>query len=375
MALNWERKRILIADDSEMNRDILADILGEEYEIIEAEDGQAALDMLTHRSGEIDMLLLDYVMPKLNGFQVLEAMKSSRMIESIPVIMISAENSMTYVEQAYDLGVVDFISRPFEALVVQRRVANTMLLYVKQKKLRNMVLQQIYEKERQSSLMIDILSHIVEFRNGESGRHVLNIHVLTRLVLSHLVKITDKYALTPEDIALITTASALHDIGKIDLPTEVLNKPGRFTKEEYDIMKRHSEIGDEMLGQLTAYQDEPLVKMARQICRWHHERYDGKGYPDGLQGEEIPISAQVVALADVYDALTAERVYKKPFSHEVAVEMILNGECGTFNPLLMECLRAIAPTLQKELDEATDEGLSDYQLRSAAEEIMNRENL
>ena len=374
MTEEQERKRILIADDSDMNRDILADILGEEYEIIEAEDGKQALDVMLGED-QIDMLLLDYVMPGMNGFQVLEEMNRRGLIEHVPVIMISAENAMTYVERAYDLGVVDFIKRPFETLVVQRRVANTMLLYAKQKKLRNMVLQQICEKERLSNVLIDILSHLVEFRNGESGLHVRNIHILTKLMLEHLSQVTDKYPMTREEIALIATASALHDIGKIDIPSEVINKPGRLTDEEFAIMKTHTTIGAHMLRSMPAYDTEPLVKMAYQISRWHHERYDGRGYPDGLKGDEIPIAAQIVALADVYDALTSERVYKKAFSHEKAVEMILAGECGAFNPLLMQCLKAVAPVLQAELKSAGDAGLSEYQMKTMAEEIMAREHL
>ena len=375
MAIKQERKTVLIADDSEMNRDILADILGESYEILEAEDGEQAIEAMTAPGAQIDMLLLDYVMPRMDGFKVLEEMNRLRLVEHIPVIMISAENSMSYVERAYDLGVVDFIKRPFETLVVQRRVANTMALYAKQKRLRDMVFEQIYEKERQNSLMIDILSHIVEFHNGESGMHVRNIHILTKLLLGHLAKVTDKYPLTGEQIALIITASALHDIGKIDIPDEILNKPGRLTEEEFAVMKTHTTIGSDMLKKMPAFESEPLIKMAYGVCRWHHERYDGRGYPDGLKGDEIPIGAQIVALADVYDALTSERVYKKAFSHEKAVEMILAGECGVFNPLLMQCLRDIAPVLQEELKNAGDVGLNDYQFMTMAEEIMEREHL
>ena len=375
MAIKQEKKTVLIADDSEMNRDILADILGEAYEVIEAEDGVQAIEAMTAPGAQIDMLLLDYVMPRMDGFRVLEEMNRLRLIEHIPVVMISAENSTTYMERAYDLGVVDFIKRPFETLVVQRRVANTMMLYAKQKRLRDMVLEQIYEKERQNSLMIDILSHIVEFHNGESGMHVRNIHILTKLLLGHLAKVTDKYPLTGEQIALIITASALHDIGKIDIPDEILNKPGRLTNEEFAVMKTHTTIGSDMLKKMPSFESEPLIKMAYGICRWHHERYDGRGYPDGLKGDEIPIGAQIVALADVYDALTSERVYKKAFSHEKAVEMILAGECGAFNPLLMQCLRDTAPVLQEELKNAGDAGLNDYQFMTMAEEIMGRENL
>ena len=369
MALH-RRKRILIADDSDMNREILADILGEEYEIVEAEDGARAVAELERNGSEIDMLLLDCVMPEMDGFAVLKVMNQKRWIEDIPVIMISAESSMTYVDQAYELGVTDFIKRPFEALVVQRRVANTLLLYAKQRKLTDMVIEQIRENERQSNLMINILSHIVEFRNGESGKHVLNVHILTELMLKRLADLTDKYALTDQDIATIATASALHDIGKLSIPSEILNKPGRLTQEEFAIMKNHALEGAKMLERLPAFEGEPLVKAAYEICRWHHERYDGRGYPDGIRGDEIPISAQIVALADVYDALTSERVYKKAFTHDEAVRMILDGQCGTFNPLLMQCLREIAPTLQSELSNSSSESISERRIQSITRDLM-----
>ena len=371
MAIKQEKKTVLIADDSEMNRDILADILGEAYEIVEAEDGVQAIEAMTAPGAQIDMLLLDYVMPRMDGFKVLEEMNRLHLIEHIPVVMISAENSTAYMERAYDLGVVDFIKRPFETLVVQRRVANTMVLYAKQKRLRDMVLEQIYEKERQNSLMIDILSHIVEFHNGESGLHVRNIHILTKLLLKHLARVTDKYPMTGEEVAQIITASALHDIGKIDIPDKILNKPGRLTEEEFAVMKTHTTIGSDMLKKMPAFESEPMIKMAYGICRWHHERYDGRGYPDGLKGDEIPIGAQVVALADVYDALTSIRVYKSSYSHETAIEMILDGKCGTFNPLLLDCLRGSADDLKKKLEGNVAEDMDRQEIRSVTEAVLS----
>lgn len=344
------RSKILIVDDSEMNRSILADMLGDEFEIIEAADGVQAIAMLQRLQNEISLVLLDIVMPQMDGFAVLTVMKQQHWLEDVPVIMISAENTSSYVEKAYEMGVTDYISRPFDALVVHRRVVNTIMLYAKQKKLVGMVADQIYEKEKSNRLLISILSHIVEFRNGESGLHVLHIQNITQLLLRQLMQMTDQYHLSSEDISLISTAAALHDIGKIAIPSEILNKPGRLTAEEFEIMKTHSTIGASMLEQLPLREEEPLVKIAYQICRWHHERYDGCGYPDKLQGEEIPIAAQIVALADVYDALTSERVYKKAFSHDEAIRMILHGECGAFNSLLLDCLRAVAEQMQAELD-------------------------
>ncbi|MDE7132871.1 MAG: diguanylate cyclase [Lachnospiraceae bacterium] len=370
------KSKILIADDSEMNRSILLDMLEEEYEIIEAENGTEAVAILQQMGTEIALVLLDIVMPELDGFGVLDMMNKYRWIEDIPVIIISAESSSTYLDRAFELGVTDYISRPFDNLIVQRRVTNTILLYAKQKRLFDMVADQIMEKEKQSSLMIDILSHIVEFRNGESGLHTLHIHTITELLLKRLGQMSDKYKFSHQEISAISTASALHDIGKIAIPSEILNKPGKLTKEEYEIMKTHSAIGDSMLEQIPFYQDEEIVKAARQICRWHHERYDGRGYPDGLKGDQIPISAQIVALADVYDALTSERAYKKAFSHEKAIEMISNGECGVFNPELLGCFRDIADDIRAEF--AAGSGRADMsmkEVRSITDEILHRKEL
>ena len=358
-----------------MNRSILADMLGDEYEILEAENGLEAVSAIQKHRTEIDLVLLDIVMPEMDGFEVLTVMNRNNAIEDIPVIMISAETAPAHIERAYNLGVTDFITRPFNALVVHRRVVNTTLLYAKQKKLVSMVADQIYERERQSSLMIDILSHIVEFRNGESGQHVVHIRTLTELLLRRLVIKTDRYSLSPSDITLISTASALHDVGKISIPGEILNKPGRFTDEEFTIMKRHTVIGSDMMEAVPVQGSGPLVKVARDICRWHHERWDGRGYPDGLKGDGIPISAQIVALADVYDALTSPRVYKPAFPHEKAVEMILKGECGAFNPLLLEILTEVAPQLPEELEDRSGERTAQMEMRSVAQEMHHYEEL
>ena len=344
------KEKILIVDDSEMNRAILADMLDDQYEILEAADGLQALAALQKQGTGISLVLLDIVMPRMDGFGVLEVMNQNRWIDEIPVIMVSAESGSTQVQRAYELGVTDFIMRPFDIFIVRHRVVNTLLLYAKQKRLVGMVEQQIYEKEQRSSLMIDILSHIVEFRNGESGLHILHVRVLTEFLLQKLQKLTDRYPLTDVEISEISTASALHDIGKIAIDEKILNKPGKLTNEEFAVMKTHSAIGAQMLENIPVRDDgNQLVQIAFQICRWHHERWDGRGYPDGLKGDEIPISAQIVALADVYDALTSERVYKPPFTHDKAVEMIVNGECGAFNPLLLECLSTYAGELREAL--------------------------
>ena len=345
------KQKILIADDSEMNRELLAAILEEEYDIIQVNDGVQAVDCLQRQAEEISLLLLDIVMPHMDGFEVLSYMNKEHWIDAIPVVIISSENSPIYIKRGYDLGATDFIGKPFDANMVLRRSANAILLGAKQRRMTSIVSNQIYEREKSSKLMINIISHIVEFRNGESGLHVLHIQTITEMLLRQLVqKENNRYALSKEQIRMITTASALHDIGKISIPDEILNKPGRLTAEEFAVIKGHSMAGANMLSELPLDQkEEPLVKTAYEICRWHHERYDGGGYPDGLKGEEIPVSAQVVALADVYDALTSERCYKDAYSHEKAIEMILAGQCGAFNPLMLECLLDISSSLKKKM--------------------------
>lgn len=369
------RKKILIVDDSEMNRSLLSDILCSEYDILEAENGMEASAILHSHEQEIAVMLLDIVMPVMDGFEMLDVMNKNGWIKSIPVIMISAEAASAYVDRAYDLGVNDYISRPFDERTVRRRVINTIMLSAKQKELVNMVTEQIVEKERDNKIMVEILSNIVEFRNGESGLHVLHIRTLTDLILRRLLEKTDKYKISKKDIPLICNASALHDIGKISIPSKILNKPGRLTPEEYEIMKTHSAEGARMLKDIPMREQEPLIEMGYRICRWHHERYDGRGYPDGLKGEEIPIAAQIVALADVYDALTSKRVYKDAYSHETAVDMILNGECGTFNPLLLECLQDISATLKTEFASLVVEKNKEIEMMDTVEQIMERGEL
>ncbi len=342
------KQKILIVDDSELNRSILSEILSDDYEIFEAADGVEAIAIIQSHITELSAVLLDIVMPRMNGFEVLSVMNQRHWIDVLPVIIISAENGSDQIEEAYSLGATDFIMCPFDAVLVHHRVANTILLYTKQKKLLSLVVEQVGEQEHLSNMMVNILSHIVEFRNDENGQHILHIRTFTEVMLHQLQRMTDRYPLTQADISLICLASSLHDIGKIAIDEKILNKPGRLTKEEFEIMKTHSLAGAQMLENLSAYRDEPLVKTAWEICRWHHERYDGRGYPDGLKGDEIPISAQVVAMADVYDALVSDRCYKKAFPHDVAIRMILNGECGAFNPILRECLEKVEGVLDTE---------------------------
>ena len=368
------KQKILIADDSEINRALLMEILGDGYEYLEAENGVRAVELLREHT-DIALVLLDIMMPQMDGFDVLKVMRCYSWLDEIPVIMISAAKDTANIERAYDLGVADYMRRPFERVMVLRQVQNVLMLYAKQKRLTRLVTDQVYEKEHNGVLMISILSHVVEFRNSESGQHVLHIRTLTGLLLHQLVQKTDRYQLDESDISLISTASALHDIGKIMIPEEILNKPGRLTEEEYATIKTHTTEGARILKGLAIGQDEPLVKVAHAICRWHHERWDGGGYPDRLKGDEIPIAAQVVALADVYDALTSERCYKQSYSHEKAVDMILHGECGSFNPLLMECLKESSELLRTELQRSEYDRGFRHETRRLSEEILHREAL
>lgn len=362
--------RILIVDDSEMNRDMLSDMLSDDYDIVEAADGEEALSILKERVYDIDLVLLDIIMPAVDGFGVLDVMKRYHWIDNTPVIMISSETSQSYIRKAFELGVTDYILRPFDSFIIHKRVSNTLMLYRKQKKLLSALEEQVYENEKNNSMMINVLAHIVEFRNGESGMHVHHIKQLTSILLQNLIEKTDKYHLTENDILLISTASSLHDIGKISIDDKILNKPGRLTAEEFEVIKTHSVIGAEMLQDLHNTHNYPLFDKAYEICRWHHERYDGKGYPDGLSGEEIPISAQVTSLGDVYDALTSNRCYKKAFSHEKAMEMILDGQCGAFNPVLLQCLKDCEKQILAEFSDSIDTTQDDRLLIRATEELV-----
>lgn len=373
--MDCSKQTILIADDSVKNRSTLMQILKDGYKIMEAYDGQDAVDILRRHHSEIDLILLDTEMPKKDGFQVLTDMNHEGWINNIPVIMISSEGTSYDMRRAYGLGVSDYISRPFDSIVVRHRIINTIRLYSKQKKLVELVVNQIYEKEKNANLMVTILGHLVEFRNGESGAHVLNVRGITKLLLERLVEKTEQYHLSYQDILLISMASTLHDIGKFAIPDEILNKNGKLTEEEFEIMKSHSMAGVCLLEEMTSFQEEPLIKTAYKVCRWHHERYDGRGYPDGLRGDDIPIAAQVVGMADAYDSLTSERIYKKAVSHEEAIKMILDGECGIFNPLLLECLKDVAYDIQKELKLNPLNRNVKQEIRNSIAEYFSREEI
>ena len=350
-----QKPSILIVDDSEMNRVILSEMLKDEYRVLEADNGRTALDMVDRYGDELSLVLLDIVMPGMSGFEVLADLSRRSIIDNLPIIMISSEDSDDVVLRAYELGASDYIGRPFGSRVVRRRVSNTIRLYTKQRRLTNLLAQQYNERVKNSRMLIDIMAGVMELRNGESGLHVTHIEKLTELLLGCLVSRSDKFPLDNEQRSTIAMASALHDIGKMSIDDAILNKPGRLTPEEFETMKTHTTLGADMLLELgRQHAGNPLLEYAYQIARWHHERWDGKGYPDGLKGDEIPIAAQVVSVADVYDALTSVRVYKDAIPHKEAIQMILDGKCGTFNPLLLDCLLEVQDRIAETLARPAD---------------------
>lgn len=331
-------QQILIVDDSDMNRAMLREILKDNYSILEASNGAECLSCVEHMGTSLSLILLDLNMPEMDGFEVLAELSRLGYMDDIPVIIISGTDSTADICRAYDLGATDYIHRPFNTQVIYRRVSNTITLMAKQRRMAELVNRQIDRATKQQELMVDFLSRIIGYRSGESNPHFANISTLSALLLQALQKRKNHYGLTEQDCQLIATAAVFHDVGKIGIPESILLKPGKLTAKEFEVMKTHTLIGDNLIKSLEIYHDEPLLQMAAQICRWHHERYDGGGYPDGLKGEEIPICAQVVSIADVYDALMSARPYKPAFSSEKAIQMILNGECGVFNPVLVDCL-------------------------------------
>jgi len=337
---------VLVVDDSDMNRFLLSQILLDDYNVIEACDGVEATQIIQDHFKELSIVLLDIVMPRMDGFGVLEFMNANDLIQDLPVIMISSMDEDSAIRRCYELGISDYVRRPFSADVVGKRVYNIVRLYQRQRNLQREIREQVEEREKNSRVVTSIISHVVENRNGESGPHVIHVEQITEIILNRLTELTDMYKLSKEDKKQIFLASALHDIGKIGIDEKILNKPGKLTEEEYEIMKTHTTIGAIMIHQVKMEEDDTLIQFAYEICRWHHEKWDGRGYPDGLKGNYIPISAQVVSIADVYDALVSERVYKKAYSHEKAIEMIINGECGEFNPLLIQCLKDCSDRIQ-----------------------------
>lgn len=344
-----KRFKILIIDDSEKNRGELTEMLKREFDVINASDAKQGIEMINKYGEDIVLLLLEVKICGMSGFEVLTYMKHSRITENIPVIMISDEKSESFIRRAYDLGAVDYIGRPFDFQTVYTRVLNTIKLYAKQRRLEKLVARNMVEKEKNNRMLIGVLEQVIEYRNGESGIHVSHIKILTEMLLDKLMQKTDKYNLSWSQRMMIITSSALHDIGKVGIEEKIINKTEKLTEEESNEMKMHTLIGAGMIENLDEYKDEELMQIAYGICRGHHERYDGKGYPDGLKGDDIPIGAQVVALADEYDRLVMGRPNKKSVSHEQAVNMIKDRECGKFNPILVECFLEISDEIKARL--------------------------
>lgn len=336
-------ERILIVDDEEVNRTILEVMFRSSFHIVEATNGQEAIDKLEEDPGFV-LVLLDIVMPVKDGFDVLEYMKQKGLIEQLPVILITSETIRDSEDRAYSYGIADVIHKPFYPDIVKRRAQNIMDLYQHKANMERKLKEQeeaILAKEKKiqenNEFLISALSSIVEFRSSETGEHIRRIKYFTRILLKYLAKYFPKYGITDAQINEIARASALHDIGKIGIPDSILLKPGKLTDEEFETMKTHTTIGCDMLKKFKKEEDNEFYRYCYDICRYHHERWDGNGYPDHLAGDEIPIWAQVVSIVDVYDALISERVYKAAFPHTVAYEMIQNGECGQFSPDILEC--------------------------------------
>ena len=344
-----KRFKILIIDDSEKNRGELTEMLKREFDVINASDAKQGIEMINKYGEDIALLLLEVKICGMSGFEVLTYMKHSGITENIPVIMISDEKSESFIRRAYDLGAVDYIGRPFDFQTVYTRVLNTIKLYAKQRRLEKLVARNMVEKEKNNRMLIGVLEQVIEYRNGESGIHLSHIKILTEMLLDKLMQKTDKYNLSWSQRMMIITSSALHDIGKVGIEEKIINKTEKLTEEESNEMKMHTLIGAGMIENLDEYKDEELMQIAYGICRGHHERYDGKGYPDGLKGDDIPIGAQVVALADEYDRLVMGRPNKKSVSHEQAVNMIKDRECGKFNPILVECFLEISDEIKARL--------------------------
>ena len=344
-----KRFKILIIDDSEKNRGELTEMLEREFDVINASDAKQGIEMINKYGEDIALLLLEVKICRMSGFEVLTYMKHSGITENIPVIIISDEKSESFIRRAYDLGAVDYIGRPFDFQTVYKRGLNTIKLYAKQRRLEKLVARNMVEKEKNNRMLIGVLEQVIEYRNGESGIHVSHIKILTEMLLDKLMQKTDKYNLSWSQRMMIITSSALHDIGKVGIEEKIINKTEKLTEEESNEMKMHTLIGAGMIENLDEYKDEELMQIAYGICRGHHERYDGKGYPDGLKGDDIPIGAQVVALADEYDRLVMGRPNKKSVSHEQAVNMIKDRECGKFNPILVECFLEISDEIKARL--------------------------
>jgi len=356
---------VLIADDAEINRNILSQILQNGFNLLEAKDGAEAISLLAQYNTKINLVLLDIVMPNIDGYGVLKHMKAEGWLKTIPVVVISAESDRKAVAKAYELGAVDYIARPFENVLVIQRVMKTINYYGQQRNLVKAVADELFNHEKNDISIMEILIHAVEQRCYEDPLHVARVQMLSEILLKGLLRYSGEYKITSEEINMITSAAALHDIGMLFVPEEILKKQEALTPDEEDIIHKHTVKGHDMFRSMPGYKDNPLFITASEICRWHHERWNGHGYPDNLKKDDIPISAQVVSLADTYDVLTSRKSYKRAYTHEEAMKMIMNGECGTFNPDLLSCLTLIEKKLPEKLASATG-------ARIEANDIMKR---
>ncbi|MDD6089008.1 MAG: response regulator [Desulfovibrionaceae bacterium] len=338
----FQKQNILIIDDSEINLKILSYMLQDHYHLEIACGGREGIEKIMYFGQKLDLILLDLVMPEVDGFDVLHEMKHLKLINKIPVIIISNDNSSETLHRGYVEGAMEFLERGIQKTVLLRRIQNILEIQ-KYYLLQHQRSQQTQEQD--ALVLINILSSLVEFRSSESGPHMFHLIGLTKFFLNALLEYTDRYVISRTDCNLIAIASSLHDIGKLSVPDAVLKKPEKLTCSEFEIMKQHALEGAEMLAHMPLFPQDRMICFAYKIARWHHERWDGRGYPDGLAGDAVPIAVQVVSLADAYDALRSERVYKPSFSHEKSVAMILNGECGIFNPVLFRLLREYSENL------------------------------
>lgn len=337
-------KTILIVDDIEINRCVLTEIFKDDYNIIEACDGVQAIEII-NSDVDISAVLLDLIMPKIDGLGVLREMNRTSKIKYIPVFLITAAENREMLLEGYNLGAIDVITKPFMAHFLKCRINNVVELYEHRNELESIVKKQVERFNKLNQSVVETLASVIEFRDCESGEHVKRICRLTRILMTEVSNTYQEYHLPDEEIEKIVKSSILHDIGKIAIPDKILNKPGRFTKEEFEIMKQHTVKGCEILQKMPDIMDNEIYNYSYDICRHHHERWDGKGYPDGLRGDEISIWAQVVSVVDVYDALTSVRVYKDAYSKETAVKMIMDGECGVFNPKVLKAFENILDKL------------------------------
>lgn len=345
---------ILIVDDVDIDRGILCEIFSE-YTTVEAANGRQAIEIIEANPDRISAVLLDVVMPVMNGLEAIDEMKNRGWLAHIPVILISGEATLAAERIAYEMGATDVIHKPYDSIVIKQRTQNIMELYYNKRHLEEMVelqtgvlKQQAAELQRMNNRIIDTMSNVVEFRNLESGDHVKRVKKFTRILAEHVAAVYPEYQLDEEAIDVITAAAAMHDVGKIAISDAILLKPGKLTKEEFDVMKTHTIKGCEIIEMLENIQEGEYGRVSYDICRYHHERYDGRGYPEGLRGEEIPIAAQIVSVADVYDALVSDRCYKEAYTPAEAYDMIMRGECGEFSPKIRTCLARAREEFERE---------------------------